>query len=106
MREAQVLLRFPEQQYIRDGMFMDLAGAGRGSTMAVAISRAIRNALRSSTRVRYKVPKQIYISVGLDELAPIPFWYFDQQTEAQTTSLTEEQRPRRRQAAEATQKRV
>ncbi|MCI0623832.1 MAG: hypothetical protein L0387_19605 [Acidobacteria bacterium] len=83
MREAHVLLRFPEQQYLRDGMFVDLAGAGRGSNMVVAINRAIRNALRSSTRMRYKVPKQIYISVGLDDLAPIPFWHFNLQKEVE-----------------------
>lgn len=83
MREAHVLLRFPEQQYLRNGAFVDLAGAGRGSTMVVAINRAIRNAFRSSTRMRYKVPKQIYISVGLDDLAPIPFWHLNLQKEAE-----------------------
>lgn len=83
MREARVLLRFPEQQYVRDGMFLDLAGVGRGSTMVVAINRAIRNAFRSSTLMRYKVPKLIYISVGLDELEPIAFWHSDRQIEAE-----------------------
>ena len=94
MREAHVLLRFPEQQYVREGMFMELAGVGRGLSMVIAINRAIRNAFRSSTHMRYKVPKQIYISVGLDELQPIPFWHSDLQVEAER-GHSPEARPRR-----------
>jgi hypothetical protein len=73
MKDVVVLARFPEQRYQRNGLPLEITGTGRGSSLAVAMSRAIRSILQSP-EMRRKSPLHIYLSVGIDGEHPIPFW--------------------------------
>ena len=73
MKEVTLIARFPEQQYCKNGIPLELFGSGEGSTLAVAMNRAFRSVL-TNPLIRYKVPKYIHISVGIDGFHPIKYW--------------------------------
>lgn len=73
MKEATVLARFPEQRYERNGLPLEISGTGQGSSLAVALNRAMRVILQSA-EMRHKSPLHIYLSVGIDGEQPIAFW--------------------------------
>lgn len=73
MKEVTILARFPEQRYERNGLPLEVTGTGQGSSLAVAMNRAMRAVLQSP-EMRHKSPLHIYFSVGIDGEQPIPFW--------------------------------
>ena len=73
MKEVRITVRFPEQQYCRNGSLLELSGFGTGSSLAVAANRAFRSVLESP-ELRYKVPKWIYVSMATEGMGPIRFW--------------------------------
>ena len=73
MKEVTILARFPEQRYHRNGLPLEISGSAQGSSLAVAMNRAMRVFLQSPD-MRHKSPLHIYLSVGIDGEPPIPFW--------------------------------
>jgi hypothetical protein len=75
MKDVSILARFPEERYQRNGQPLEIMGRGTGSSLAVAISRAVRDMLQSP-EMRHKSPLHIYISVAIDGEQPIQFWQY------------------------------
>jgi hypothetical protein len=75
MKDVAILARFPEERYERNGYPLEIMGRGTGSSLAVAINRAVREMLQSP-EMRHKSPLHIYISVAIDGEQPIPFWQY------------------------------
>jgi hypothetical protein len=73
MKEVTILARFPEQRYQRNDLPLEISGSAQGSSLAVAMNRAMRVVLQSPG-MRRKSPLHIYLSVGIDGERPIPFW--------------------------------
>jgi hypothetical protein len=69
MKEVRMIARFPESQY--GGL--ETLGYGEGSNLAIAMNRAFRAILRDP-RLRYKVPKWIYISAATEGMDATRFW--------------------------------
>lgn len=67
------MARFPEERYERNGYPLEITGTGKGSSLAVAVNRAMRDMLQNP-ELRHKSPLHIYISVAIDGEQPIPFW--------------------------------
>ena len=79
MRDVKLIARFPEPQYWRGDLALEIEGFGHGSSLAVATNRAFRE-IMSDHRMRYKCPKLIYLTLGADGLPPIPFWHLLRKT--------------------------
>lgn len=75
MKDVVIVARFPEQRYDRHGLQLEVTGTGSGSSLAVAMNRAMRAVLQSP-EMRHKSPLHIYLSVGIDGEQPIPFWEY------------------------------
>jgi hypothetical protein len=73
MKEVTILARFPEVRYDRNRAPLEIAGRGQGSSLAVAMNRAMRVILQSP-EMRHKSPLHIYLSVAIDGEQPIQFW--------------------------------
>ena len=73
MKEVTILARFPEQRYQRNGRPLEIVGTGQGSSLDVAMNRAMRVILRSPD-MRHKSPLHIFLSVAIDGEQPISFW--------------------------------
>ena len=79
MRDVKSIARFPEPQYWNGNFALEIEGFGHGSSLAIATNRAFRE-IMSDPRMRYKCPKLIYLTLGADCLAPVPFWHFFQKS--------------------------
>ncbi len=79
MKEVTVIARFPEQRYEKSQQPLELVGSGQGSSLAVAINRAVR-AILQSPEMRRKSPPHIYLAVGIDGQQPVAFWRFFRST--------------------------
>jgi hypothetical protein len=73
MKDVVILARFPEERYQRNGMPLEITGTGQGSSLSVAMNRAMRTILQSPG-MRHKSPLHIYLSAAIDGEQPIPFW--------------------------------
>ena len=74
MRDVKLTARFPESQYWKGDLALEIDGFGQGSSLAIATNRAFRY-IMSDPRMRYKCPKLIYLTLGADGMRPIPFWH-------------------------------
>ncbi len=55
MKELSILARFPEQRYHRNGLPLEISGSAQGSSLAIAMNRAMRVVLQSP-EMRHKSP--------------------------------------------------
>ena len=79
LKEVTVIARFLEQRYERSRQPLELVRSGQGSSLAVAINRAVR-AILQSPQMRRKSPLHMYLTVGIDGQQPVPFWRFFRST--------------------------
>ena len=55
MEEVRIVARFPEQRYERNGLRLEITGTAKGSSLAVAMNRAMRSVLEGP-EMRHKKP--------------------------------------------------
>jgi hypothetical protein len=69
-KEVRIIAYFADIRYATNGSMLQVKGSGGGSSLSVALNRAVRDALRDP-QIRHKSPNHIYLSIGADGSDPI-----------------------------------